>query len=100
VESHFSASPHLPLGARIKVKIASTSPPFETEAIVVRSTRIQQHRWEVGVVFREGHAWFQALMVEQICHIKAWHMEHHVIGRRLTFEEAAEEWIAKNAADF
>jgi PilZ domain len=89
-----------PLGVRIKVKIASTNPPFETDAIVVRTNRIQMNRWEVGIAFEESQAWFRARMVAQICHIKAWQMEQHVIGRRLTFEEAAEEWIDKNAAHF
>lgn len=97
--SFYCATPP-PLDARIRVKIASTTPPFETEAIVVRTTQVQNHKWEVGVAFAQGQTWFRARMVEQVCHIKAWQMEHHVTGRNLTYAEAAEEWIAKNAADF
>lgn len=72
---------------------------FEVEGRVVRIAR-EEKDWLVGVAFDSNRAWYRARMVEQICHIEAWRKAQEEKGRRLTFPQAAEEWIRKKASSF
>jgi len=57
--------------------------------------------YEVGIEFIDAEDYYTMRMVEQVCHIEHYKQEmlrQH--GRKLSGEQAAEEWIEKYAADF
>ena len=57
--------------------------------------------FEVGVEFMDAGDFYTVRMVEQVCHIENYRGEElEQQGRKLTCEQAAEEWIKKYAADF
>ncbi|MDX1594274.1 MAG: PilZ domain-containing protein [Gammaproteobacteria bacterium] len=90
----------LPAGACLHISIPVGEPAFEAEG-VVRWCRAAGGRYEVGVAFGEGDEAYRLRMVEQVCHIEAYRERVRTEeGRVLTCEEAASEWIGKNAAAF
>ncbi len=88
-----------PVGARLLIRIRVAGTLFEVEGMVVRLAK-EDGGYLVGVAFDSGRAWYRARMVEQICHIEAWRKEQEEKGRRLSFAQAAEEWISKKASTF
>ena len=94
-----SRSPIAP-GSNIHVEIPIAEPVFEADGIVVWC-RSSNGDFEVGVRFDGVDADYGVRMVEQVCHIEHYRRETlRSEGRVLTGEEAAVEWIEKNAAQF
>lgn len=57
-------------------------------------------RYMEGIRFLDERDHFRARLVEQICYIEAYAAQQKSHGRKLTHEEAAEEWTKKYAAIF
>ncbi len=90
----------LPKGACVHVSIPVREPAFEADG-VVRWCRAAGERYEVGVEFEGDEDEYRLRMVEQVCHIEAYRKRvREEEGRELSGEEAAREWIEKNAAGF
>jgi hypothetical protein len=84
----------------VKVRIASVRPPFEATARVAWC-RACGGGYELGLAFIDPDEAYRARMVEQICHIEHYRRQvQESEGRTLTPEEAAREWIERNAAQF
>jgi hypothetical protein len=84
----------------VKVRIACVRPAFETTARVAWC-RSCTGGYELGLAFLDPDEAFRARMVEQVCHIEQYRRQaREAEGRELTAEEAALEWIARNAAQF
>ncbi len=77
---------------------------FETDAQVRWCTRVDNdmnHKYRVGVSFRNGNDAFSARMVEQICYIEEYKKKiKQQEGRQLSSDQAAAEWIEKYAEQF
>lgn len=96
----FSSDKPLSTGCKIKIKISLNETPYEAEGNVAWC-HPEDDSYSVGVAFNDSSTQFNVRMIEQICHIE--HYRYEVLeqeGRKLTSEEAAEEWVAKFAADF
>jgi hypothetical protein len=52
------------------------------------------------VVFDDHNEAFKARMTEQLCHITSYQNQQHQVGRELTDQEAAQEWIEKYSPMF
>ncbi len=84
----------------IQLSIPLVKPPFATFAQVVWCRAVEQC-YELGVQFMHDQDEYAARMVEQVCHIEHYRKKVlHEEGRRLTAENAAQEWIAKYAHTF
>jgi hypothetical protein len=84
----------------VKVRIGCVHPAFETTARVAWC-RACDGEYELGLAFIDPDDAFRARMVEQICHIEHYRRQaRDAEGRQLTAEEAAREWIDRNAAQF
>ena len=84
----------------VRVRIDCVRPAFETTARVAWC-RACDGEYELGLAFTDPDDAFRARMVEQICHIEHYRKEVRATqGRVLTTEEAAREWIGRNAAGF
>jgi hypothetical protein len=84
----------------VKVRIACVRPPFETTARVAWC-RAASGGYELGLAFTDPDDAFRARMVEQVCYIEHYRKEvRDTEGRELTAEEAAREWITRNAEQF
>ena len=57
--------------------------------------------YEIGVEFEGSRDNYRLRMIEQICHIEHYRREvERLEGRKLSSQEAAQEWIAAYAEDF
>jgi len=84
----------------VRVRIDCVRPAFETMARVAWC-RACGGEYELGLAFTDPDDAFRARMVEQICYIEHYRKEVRATqGRVLTAEEAAREWIERNAAGF
>jgi hypothetical protein len=84
----------------VRVRIDCVRPAFETTARVAWC-RACDGEYELGLAFTDPEDAFRARMVEQICHIEHYRNEVRATqGRTLTAEDAAREWIERNAARF
>ncbi|WP_204378491.1 PilZ domain-containing protein [Agaribacterium haliotis] len=95
-ESHVA----LPEGAQLHISIPIEQPPFEAVGQVAWC-RPEADYYTVGLSFDDNSSAFSVRMVEQVCYIE--HYRHSIAaceGRFLSSEEAANEWVAKYAADF
>jgi hypothetical protein len=87
-------------GARIEIRIPLREPKFDADGVVVWCNKEGDH-YDVGVEFADKIDDFRVRMVEQVCHIEHYRMEvQEREGRLLTGDEAAREWITRNAGDF
>ncbi len=89
----------LAAGSMIRIRIPIVNPMFECTGRVVWCEDRGAH-CDVGVRFFRSDHIFRLRMVEQICHIEQYKQEAASEGRVLTSEQAAIEWIEKNAAKF
>jgi hypothetical protein len=84
----------------VRVRITCVRPAFETTARVAWC-RASDGEYELGLAFTDADDAFRARMVEQVCHIEHYRKQvRDAEGRALTAEQAALEWIQRNAADF
>jgi hypothetical protein len=96
----FLSTVPLSKGASIHISIPIESPAFEAQG-VVSWCRTANDCYEIGVKFDESDDEYQLRMVEQVCHIEQYKRDAlQREGRALTSEQAALEWIEKNAASF
>jgi hypothetical protein len=57
--------------------------------------------YEVGARFSRDDDLYRLRMVEQLCHIEHYHRQVEAqTGRKLSANEAAQEWIAEHAGEF
>lgn len=96
----FHSGMELPIGHMVHLQIPVFGEQYEGDAVVVWCHQMGDE-YEIGVRFRKASDLFAVRMVEQICYIESYRQTvEEVEGRRLTSEEAAEEWIARFASDF
>ncbi len=86
--------------SRITLTIPVPAQPFSCEARVVWC-RQNDDGFEIGVKFDDESTEYAIRMVEQICHIEQYRRDILAEeGRHLSSQQAAEEWIRYNAAEF
>jgi len=82
-------------GEIISLSLPTVEPPFELEARVAWCRPVNGD-FQVGVEFLGASDAFRARMVEQVCHIEEYQRKvEKEEGRKLSGDEAAQEWIAK-----
>ena len=86
------------VGSRIHINIPVEDPAFEAEGVVAWCRK--SDHYEIGVQFDSNHIEYNLRMVEQACYIKQYLKQQEKLGRLLTTNEAAQEWIHMHAADF
>ena len=87
------------VGSVVDLMIPCVLPDYHGEGVIVWR-RSEQQGFEVGVRFANDDEFFRVRMVEQVCQIEEYRQQLADIGRNLTTEEAALEWINRFAADF
>ena len=84
----------------IKIHIPIMKPAFYANGVVVWCHK-HDNAYDVGVKFVDNYTAFRVRMIEQICYIEGYRKQvFEVEGRKLSGEEAAEEWIDKFAKNF
>ncbi len=87
-------------GTEIDLRIPDLQEPFHAKGGVVWCQR-ERRRFRIGVRFFEEEDAYRSRMVEQVCAIESYRERvRRRDGRELTGAEAAQEWIARYAADF
>jgi hypothetical protein len=95
----FDSPVALSKGALVKIAINITLPVFNVDA-VVQWCKSRADHYEAGVEFLGEEDAFRVRMMEQVCHIEQYHQLQSRLGRKLSKNEAAQEWINQNAANF
>lgn len=96
----YTAEECLDPGQVVELRIGTVEPPFVAQARVVWC-RPEAGRFLVGVEFLDPAQAFQARMVQQVCSIESYRRQVEAEeGRKLSPEEAADEWIGRYAGRF
>lgn len=93
-------------GDLIHINITDVQPVYHGRGVVCWCKPLEVRQpgdphFEVGVCFVDEEEAFQSRMVEQVCQIQ--HYKNKLeseLGREVSSEEAAQEWIVRYAADF
>ena len=96
----FHSPESLSPGTILRVKIPIVIPVFQAVGRVTWCHDMGDY-FEIGIEFLDQDDVFRARMVEQICHIE--HYRQQALdqdGRKLSSEQAAEEWIDRYAPGF
>ena len=96
----FESTNSMEAGSIIRLRISLVQPEFIMEGVVTHCDKEEDH-YIIGVKFVRPDDQYVARMVEQICHIEHYRKEVALReGRKLSAEQAANEWIEKFAASF
>lgn len=88
------------VGSVVDLMISCVTPDYHGEGVIVWRRSQEPKGFEVGVRFANDDEYFRVRMVEQVCQIEEYRQQLADVGRRLSTEEAALEWIKRFAADF
>lgn len=88
------------VGSVVDLMIPFVNPDYQGEGVIVWRRSQPPKSFEVGVRFANDDEYFRVRMVEQVCQIEEYRQQLSEVGRKLTTEEAALEWITRFAADF
>lgn len=96
----FMSKTPLQMGSNIHIEINIKKFPFEADGTVAWCKH-EGDGYAVGVSFGDNSTQYSVRMIEQICYIEHYRSEILVSqGRKLTSDEAAQEWVEKYAAKF
>ena len=96
----FQANEKIAPGNILLIQVPTIDPQFEAIGRVIWCLERNKH-FDVGIEFIDEESSFKARLVEQICYIKKYQSDLlNQEGRRLTDEEAAEEWTRIFAKNF
>lgn len=97
--SFFTSIP-VKVGSVVDLMIPCVNPDYQGEGVIVWRRSQPPEGFEVGVRFASDDEYFRVRMVEQVCQIEEYRQQLAEVGRQLTAEEAAHEWITRFAAGF
>lgn len=96
----FRSNDPLSIGSILKIKIPLDRPVFEAEARIVSCKKNEEH-FDIGVEFIGQKDALRIKMAEQVCLIEEYKKELcDKLGKPISGEEAALEWIKNFAAKF
>lgn len=88
------------VGSVVDLSISFVKPDYQGEGIIVWRRNNKPGGFEVGVRFANDNEYFRMRMVEQVCQIERYRQHLVEMGRNLSSEAAALEWIERFAKDF
>lgn len=96
----FSLTDPMALGDTITINLNHVVPPTELVGTIAWCRRFDDH-FELGLEFSDQHDPFLTRMVKQICLIENYRLtQQREVGRELSSDIAAREWIEKYAASY
>ena len=97
----FETCNSLPIGSKIHLKVNLRGSELNLQGVVTHCISVGNSRCDVGVQFEEDNEHYAMRMVEQACHIEHYRqLLSETVGRELSEDEAAAEWITRFAAYF
>ena len=96
----FTTSEYIPTGSRILIEIPIQEPAFEATGIVAWCHHHTNDCYDIGVEFEDDDLQLHLRIVEQACHIKHYMRKEQRMGRNITGNQAAQEWVSKYSDDF
>ena len=88
------------VGSVVDLMIPFVKPDYQGAGIIVWRRNQPPQGFEVGVRFANDDEYFRVRMVEQVCQIEEYRKQLAEVGRNLSAEEAAYEWITQFASTF
>jgi Tfp pilus assembly protein PilZ len=96
----FQSSRAFDLMERVRVTIPVLERDNQLTGNVVWCEKVADG-YEIGIEFEKSRDTYRMRMIEQICHIEHYRNEvERLEGRKISSQEAADEWIARFARDF
>ena len=86
-------------GTFVRISHPSLCPETQIHASVLWCRR-QDSGYQLALEFRSEEDLYRVRLLEQLCYIKLYQVERQRQGERLSFDSAAEQWIAQYAAHF
>ena len=86
-------------GGFVRISHPSLCPETEIHASVLWCRR-QDSGYQLALEFRSEEDLYRVRLLEQLCYIKLYQVERQRLGEKLSFDRAAEQWIAQYAAHF
>lgn len=97
----FMADRFLAKGASVGLSIAVQNTVFKINGQVAYCNRVATvNRYRTGIAFQDQNDAFRAKLAEQMLEIKKYQATSAKLGKDLSEEDAAREWIAKYAKHF
>lgn len=95
----FHSDQPLAVASRVQLRLPLIDPEFVASGEVVWCRSVVQG-FDIGVALSGAQDRYRTRMVEQICHIEAYRRGQAELGRQLSGEQAAGEWIERYGAHF
>lgn len=86
-------------GSTIEISITLSHPSLSASGHVIWCQQ-EQPGFLLGIGFDDPDEIYSVRMIEQICQIESYRLKQQRMGRQLSSEQAAVEWIRLHAADF
>ena len=97
----FMADKFLAKGVTVSLSIPVQDTVFKITGMVAYCNRVASvNRYRTGIAFQDQNAAFRAKLAEQMLEIKKYQTNSVKLGKNLSEEDAAREWIAKYAKHF
>lgn len=88
------------VGSIVEFDIDLIKPDYHGSGVIVWRRVQSADHFEVGVRFTSEDEYFRTRMVEQVCQIEDYRRQLADVGRELSSEEAALEWISQFSEKF
>lgn len=86
-------------GSAVDINIPLTHVPLTAKGHIIWC-RLEDQGYLLGIGFDDPEQIYSVRMVEQVCQIESYRLQQRRIGRLISGEQAAHEWISLHAADF
>jgi PilZ domain len=96
----FETDTPVAIGSLVEFVIPNIEPEYHGDGVIVWRKEQSPNHYCVGLCFITDDEYYRTRMVEQVCRIEIYRKSVAAMGRELSAEAAAQEWIAQFAAKF
>jgi len=96
----FASDEAVKIGSKVEFWMPMLIPSYQGAGVVVWRHERESLEFEIGLRFTSDNEYFCARMVEQVCLIEDYRQRLALKGRRVSSEEAAQEWAVRYAQEF
>ncbi len=96
----FETDTAVTVGSLVEFFIPNIEPEYHGDGIIIWRKEQAPNLYSVGLCFITDDEYYRTRMVEQVCRIEAYRKSQVQLGREITAEQAAQEWIEQFAAKF
>lgn len=96
----FETDTPVAIGSLVEFVIPNIDPEYHGDGVIVWRKEPTPNHYCVGMCFITDDEYYRTRMVEQVCNIEVYRKSLAAMGRKLSADAAAQEWIARFAENF